>query len=188
MSAKKQMLAFVSILLVGSFLLPATGLAQEETWQRAYQAYSGGNFSEAERLFQEVVEEYPEWGWAHLMLGITMQQRGKSAEALDHLQLAKDTVAEDQERFMVHNAIANVQLLQENYDAAINEANEAAQYAQNDDNRATVAKTKGQAYYWKVHADDHTHDRTLNALSPAYSALRDGGTSTIPAQEAPADG
>ena len=50
---------------------------------------------------------------------------------------------------MVHNAIANVQLLQENYDAAINEANEAAQYAQNDDNRGTVAKTKGQAYYWK---------------------------------------
>ncbi len=149
MSVKKQMLAFVSMLLVGSFLLPAAGLAQEETWQRAYQAYSGGQFSEAERLFREVVEEYAEWGWAHLMLGITLQQRGKSTEALDHLQLAKDTVAEDQERFMVHNAIANVQLLQENYDAAINEANEAAQYAQNDDNRGTVAKTKGQAYYWK---------------------------------------
>ena len=148
MSAKKQMLAVVSIVLVGCFLVPAAGLAQEETWQRAYQAYSGGNFSEAERLFREVVEEYAEWGWAHMMLGITLQQRGKSSEALDHLQLAKDTVAEDQERFMVHNAIANVQLLQENYDAAISEANDAAQYAQNDDNRATVAKTKGQAYYW----------------------------------------
>ncbi len=149
MSVKKYVLAFASILLVGSFLLPATGLAQEETWQRAYQAYSGGQYSEAERLFREVVEEYEEWGWAHLMLGITLQQRGKSAEALDHLQLAKDTVAEDQERFMVHNAIANVQLLQENYDASINESNQAAQYAQNDDNRATVAKTKGQAYYWQ---------------------------------------
>jgi tetratricopeptide (TPR) repeat protein len=149
MSVKKHMLTVVSILLVGSFLLPTTGLAQEETWQRAYQAYSGGQYSEAERLFREVVEEYAEWGWAHLMLGITLQQRGKSAEALDHLQLAKDTVAEDAERFMVHNAIANVYLLQENYSGAISEANDAAQYAQNDDNRATVAKTKGQAYYWQ---------------------------------------
>lgn len=137
----------VSALIVGSFLLPATALAQD-AWQRAYQAYSQGNYSEAERLFREVVEEYEEWGWAHMMLGITLQHRNKTQEALDHLQIAKDMVAEDQEHFMVHNALSNVYLLQGSYDAAIREANEAAQYAQNDEHRAVVAKTKGQAYYW----------------------------------------
>ncbi|MFQ5744823.1 MAG: tetratricopeptide repeat protein [Acidobacteriota bacterium] len=149
MRAKQHLLAIFSLLLVGSFLVPAAAMAQDETWQKAYQAYSQENYGQAERLFRQVIKEYEGWGWAHLMLGVTLQKQRKSQAALDELQAAKEMVTEDEERFQVNHAIAQIRLVQGNFDATISAEGEASKYAKSAEQRGAIAKSLGTAFYNK---------------------------------------
>ena len=152
MRANRYVVAIVGAALAVSFALPGVASAQDEKWRDAFNAYQQGNMQQAETLFREVCAEYEDagvpWGWCHLMLGATLAQRGasKRQEALAQLEIAKDLVTEDQQRFQVNSTIAQIHLLDERWAQAISAADESAQYASGD-GLVAVAKTKGQAYY-----------------------------------------
>ena len=148
MRGKLSLLIF-SVVLVASFALPAAVAAQSEAWQQAYQAFQGGEYRKAEGLLREVVEDYPEWGWGHMMLGLTLQKLGNGREALAELQTAKEMVDKDEDRFNVNHNIAQIFLVQGNYDSAITAEREAEKYAQSGQQRSAVAYTLGRAYYYK---------------------------------------
>jgi tetratricopeptide (TPR) repeat protein len=154
MRANRYLVAIVGVALAVSFALPGVVSAQEEKWREAYNAYQSGDYSQAEGLFREVCTEYEDagapWGWCHMMLGITLGQEGpsKRQEALSQLEIAKDLVTEDVLRYQTNFAIANIRLLDEQWDQALAAADDAAQFA-TAEQAAAVAKVKGQAYYQK---------------------------------------
>jgi tetratricopeptide (TPR) repeat protein len=152
MRANRYLVAIVGVVLAVSFALPGTVSAQDEKYVQAYRAYEGGNFQQAETLFREVCAEYEDagapWGWCHMMLGITLGRMGpsKRQEALAQLEIAKDLVTTDGERYQTNFAIANIRLLDEDWAQAIAAANDAAAFG-GADQAASIAKVKGQAYY-----------------------------------------
>ncbi len=152
MRANRYLVAIVGAALAVSSALPGVVSAQEEKWQQAYQAYDQNNFPQAETLFREVCAEYEDagvpWGWCHMMLGVVLAQRGvsKRQEALAQLEIAKDLISEDTERYMTAFAIANIHLLDERWAQAVAAANDAASFA-GAPQAAGIAKVKGQAYY-----------------------------------------
>ena len=153
MRAKRYVVAIVGVALAASFALPGVASAQDEKWRDAWNAYSQGNLAQAETLFREVCAEYEDagvpWGWCHMMLGATLAQRGasKRQEALDQLEVARELVSTDAERFQVLSSMAQIHLLEGRNRQAIALSNEADPYAENDQARANLANTKGQAYY-----------------------------------------
>ena len=153
MKANRYVAAIVGAALAISFVLPGVVSAQEEDkWRDAFNAYSQRNFPQAETLFRDVCSYYEDqgasWGWCHMMLGATLAQMGisKRQEALAQLEIAKELVAEDSERYQTHSSIANLYLLDRNWDRAIAAANDAGPFA-NAEQRGLLAKIKGQAYY-----------------------------------------
>lgn len=148
MKHKAWVVALVGALLVGA-VGPFPASAQgSEAWKLGYQAYENQNWAEAERQFRQALEEYEQWGWLHMMLGITLYHRHQYDEALTELEQAKEMVDKDQERFQVNHALAQVYLGQGNYDQAIAAEEQAAQYASgNRQMTAMTEKTLGAAYY-----------------------------------------
>jgi tetratricopeptide (TPR) repeat protein len=152
MRANRYLVAIVGVVLAVSFALPGVVSAQEDLYMQAFNAYRQGNFREAETKFREVCAEYEDagqpWGWCHMMLGVTLGRMGgaKRQEALAQLEIAKDLVTEDSERYQTDSAIANIHLLDERWGQAIAAADDAAQFA-GADQAAAIAKVKGQAYY-----------------------------------------
>jgi tetratricopeptide (TPR) repeat protein len=151
MRVNRYLVAIVGVALAVSFALPGVVSAQEQ-WQQAYQAYEQGNMARAETLFREVCAEYEDagasWGWCHMMLGVVLAQRGSSKrqEALAQLEIAKDLVTTDQERYQTNFAIANIHLLDESWNQAVAAANDSSAFA-GAPQAAGIAKVKGQAYY-----------------------------------------
>ena len=152
MNGNRYLVTVSSVLLGAVLLLPSAALAQEENWKKAYQEFERKNYRQAETLFREVVEQYEEWGWGHLMLGIMLSELGRRREALDYLQTATELVSEDVERFQVNHAIGQIHLLEMRYDRAIAAENEASKYAQTSDERRVVAN--GGAWALGRKADD----------------------------------
>lgn len=153
MRANRYLVAIVGAALAVSSALPGVVSAQEEDqWQQAYQAYQQGNLPQAETLFREVCAEYEDagvpWGWCHMMLGVVLAQRGSSKrqEALAQLEIAKDLISEDEQRYQTNFAIANIHLLDERWGQAVAAADDAAAFA-GAPQQAGIAKVKGQAYY-----------------------------------------
>ena len=173
MRAKRYVVAILGVALAASFALPGVASAQEEKYIQAYRAYDAGNYSQAETLFREVCAEYEDagvpWGWCHMMLGVTLANRGaaKRQEALNQLEVARELVAEDSERFQVLSSMAQIHLLESRFPQAIALADEAGQYASESQQRANLSNTKGQAYYGQ---DDWSNAiRELEAAGAARS-------------------
>ena len=152
MRANRYLVAIVGVALAVSFALPGVVSAQEEKYMQAFQAYQAGRFAEAETMFREVCTEYEDagapWGWCHMMLGVVLAQQGasKRQEALAQLEIAKDLVTEDSERYQTNFAIANIHLLNDNWGQAIAAADDASAFA-GAQQAAGISKVKGQAYY-----------------------------------------
>lgn len=152
MRANRYLVAIVGVALAASFALPGVASAQDEQYVQAYRAYEAGQLAQAETLFREVCTEYEDagapWGWCHMMLGVVLGQQGgsKRQEALAQLEIAKDLVTEDSERYQTNFAIANIQLLNDNWAQAIAAANDAAAFA-GPQQQPLISKVKGQAYY-----------------------------------------
>lgn len=153
MKANRYVAAIVGAALAISFALPGVVSAQDDqAWRDAFTAYSERNFQQAETQFREVCTYYEDqgqpWGWCHMMLGATLAQMGisKRQEALAQLEIAKELVTEDSERYQTHSSIANLHLLDRNWGQAIAAANDARPFA-NSEQRASLSKVKGQAYY-----------------------------------------
>jgi tetratricopeptide (TPR) repeat protein len=152
MRANRYLVAIVGAALAVSFALPGAASAQDEKYAQAFQAYQAGQYPQAETLFREVCAEYEDagapWGWCHMMLGITLGNMGpsKRQEALAQLEIAKDLVTTDVDRYQTNFAIANIQLLDGRWGQAVAAANDAAQFG-GADQAAAIAKVKGQAYY-----------------------------------------
>ena len=130
--------------------------AAEAAYQAGYAALQASNWQECVSQFRAALqhggEAYERWGWIHMSLGICLGQRQQRDEAISELQTAKELVATDLERFQTNHALAQVYVSRANsgdYDRAIAAENEAAQYAADANQRALVAKTLGQAYYFK---------------------------------------
>ena len=152
MRANRYLVAIVGAVLAVSFALPGAVSAQEEKWNQAMQAYQAGNLSQAETLLREVCAEYEDagspWGGCHMTLGAVLASQGasKRQEALAQLEIARDLVTTDQEQYQTNINIANIHLLDRNWDQAVAAADRAAQYAGAGE-AVAVAKVKGQAYY-----------------------------------------
>lgn len=152
MRANRYVAVIVGAALAVSFALPGVVSAQDEKWRDAYNAFSQRNFRQAETMFREVCAEYEDagqpWGWCHMMLGATLGQMGSSKrqEALAQLEIAKELVTEDEQRYQTLNSIANIHLLDRNWSQAIAAANDAGPFA-SAEQRGLLAKIKGQAYY-----------------------------------------
>ncbi len=152
MRANRYVVAIVGVALAVSFALPGVASAQDEKWQQALRAYEQRNFDQAETLFREVCSEYEDagvpWGWCHMTLGVVLAEQGptKRQEALAQLEIAKDLVTEDIERYRTNFAIANIHLLNRDWGQAVAAVNDAAAFA-GPEQAAAIAKVKGQAYY-----------------------------------------
>ena len=81
-------------------------------------------------------------------MSIDIGQMGsaKRQEALAQLEIAKELVTDDTERYQTYSSIANIHLLDRNWSQAIAAANDAAPFA-SAEQRGLLAKIKGQAYY-----------------------------------------
>ena len=84
----------LSLVLVGT--LPA-----EAGWEEGVAAYKAGNYTQAAKEFQTVVQEKPEWGGGHYMLGQALQKLNRDEEALTHLRKAYDLDPNDISRQML---------------------------------------------------------------------------------------
>jgi tetratricopeptide (TPR) repeat protein len=153
MRANRYLAAIVGAALAVSFALPGAVSAQEEKYLQGYNAFQSGNFAQAETIFREVCAEFSDagspWGWCHMMLGATLASQrvaGKRQEALAQMEIAEDLVDNDADRYMVYSTIANIHLLNQNWDQAISAADQAARFG-GADQQGGIAKTKGQAYY-----------------------------------------
>lgn len=146
-------------LIVAVVSVPATATAQDaadRAWRAGLQAFNDNNAAECVTQMRSAIREggeaYERWGWIHMMLGICLGQRNQRDEAISELQTAKDLVSEDTERFQVNHNLAQIYVSRGNsgdYDRAIASENEAAKYAKDANQRGAVAKTLGQAYYFK---------------------------------------
>lgn len=152
MRANRYMAVIVGAALAVSFALPGVASAQDEKYLQGMKAFQEGNMSEAETIFREVCAEYEDagvpWGWCHMLLGATLGQMGaaKRQEALAQLEIARELVTEDAERYQTLSSIANIHLLDRNWGQAIASANDAAAFA-SAEQQGLLAKIKGQAYY-----------------------------------------
>jgi len=153
MRANRYLAAIVGAALAVSFALPGAVSAQDEKYMQGYNAFQSRNFAQAETIFREVCAEYSDagapWGWCHMMLGATLASQrvaGKRQEALVQMEIAEDLVDNDADRYMVYSTIANIHLLNQNWDQAISAADQAARFG-GADQQGGIAKTKGQAYY-----------------------------------------
>ena len=154
MKANRYMAAIVGAALAISFVLPGAVWAQDDDkWRNAFSSFQRGDYAQAETQFREVCTYYEDqgqpWGWCHMMLGTTLAASGvvsKRQEALAQLEIAKELVANDGERYMTHNGIAQIHLVSRNWAGAIDSANDARAFA-NAEQQGVLAKTKGQAYY-----------------------------------------
>ena len=61
-----------------------------ETWKQAQEAFKKGRYSEAETLFQQVIDQDPNYGNAVFNLGITQARLGKCRQALANLERAEN--------------------------------------------------------------------------------------------------
>jgi len=146
-------------LVIGALFVPSAAFAQDaadQAWRAGLQAFQSGNpggcVTQMRTALSEGGEAYDRWGWLHMMLGICLGQRNQRDEAITELQTAKELVTEDLERFQVNHALAQVYVGRGNtgdYDRAIAAENEASQYASGAEQQALVAKTLGQAHYFK---------------------------------------
>lgn len=176
MRANRYLVAIVGAVLAVSFALPGAVSAQEETWAQIQQAINADNLSEAETLLRELCAEYEDagapWGGCHMTLGGVLAQQGasKRQEALAQLELARDLVTTDEEQYRTNINIANIHLLDHNWDQAIAAADEAAQYA-GPENAVAIAKVKGQAYY--------RQDQWQNAATELEKATESAGDASV---------
>jgi tetratricopeptide (TPR) repeat protein len=120
---------------------------QRESWRRAADAFRLGRYQQAEYLFREAVRENTEWGWAHMMLGITLSRLEKNREAIGELLLAIRYVAEDTERFQTYLALARIYLAEQDYASAISYGEDASPYALLRPEREALARVLGPAHY-----------------------------------------
>lgn len=152
-------LRFTPLLLVVALAWPGAALAQDDpdaAWRAGLQAFENGNpqacIDQMQTALRAGGEAYERWGWLHMMLGICFGQRNQRDQAISELQTAKELVAEDLEHFQVNHALAQVYISRGesgDYDRAVAAENEASQYATTAAQRGQVAKTLGQAYYFK---------------------------------------
>lgn len=84
----------LSLVLVGT--LPAAA-----GWDEGVAAYKAGNYTQAAKEFQAVVQEKPDWGGGHYMLGQALQKLNRDEEALTHLRKAYDLDPNDVSRQML---------------------------------------------------------------------------------------
>ena len=155
MKTHRYCVATAGAVLIACVLSPIAAQAQDERVRRGFEAYVQGNWSEAETVFREVCGEYVDagapWGWCHMILGVVLGQPGQGAdkreEALAQLEIAKELVTTDAERYETISSIANIHLLERNWSGAIDAADEAGPFAASDDQLGVLAKVKGQAYY-----------------------------------------
>ena len=183
MNVKKLVIAGVTLCMALTLPLGAWAQNPDTAWREGYKAYENQNWAQAESLFRSALQQggeaYERWGWLHMVLGVTLYHRSKHSEAISELQTAKELVAEDAERFQVNHALAQVYLGRGNsgdYDRAVAAENEASQYASGGQQRAVVAKTLGQAYYYKEDWGRATTQlenasRTLSADATVFSML-----------------
>jgi tetratricopeptide (TPR) repeat protein len=79
----------VAVLLL--LALPLVAVAPAEAgWEEGVAAFKGGNFTQAAKEFQAVIQERPDWGGGHYMLGLTLQKLSRNEEALSNLRQAYD--------------------------------------------------------------------------------------------------
>jgi tetratricopeptide (TPR) repeat protein len=82
------MLRTLTALLVA---LPLVAVAPAEAgWDEGVTAFKGGNFTQAAKEFQTVIQERPDWGGGFYMLGLALQKLDRNEEALSNLRKAYD--------------------------------------------------------------------------------------------------
>ncbi len=149
------------LIIVAALVWPSAAFAQDaeaadKAWRAGFKAFQDGNprqcITQMRAALKAAGEVYERWGWLRKTLGICLAQRRQHDEAISELQAAKELVSEDQDRFEVNHGLAQVYVARGNagdYDRAIASENEAAKYASGSRRKALVAKTIGQAYYFK---------------------------------------
>lgn len=159
---------------------PSSAFAQDaatNAWKAGLAAFNKGNprecVTQMRAALKEGGEAYERWGWIHLTLGACLGQSNQRDEAISELQTAKELVTEDSERFQVNHSLAQIYVSRGNsgdYDRAIAAENEASKYAGSGGERAVVAKTLGQSYYFKkdwtsaiTHLETAAASRTTDA-------------------------
>ncbi len=159
MNTRKILTVLPAVLVAATLVWPSAAMAQDAAdtaWRAGFKAFQDGNprncVTQMQAALREGGEAYERWGWLHKVLGICLAQRGQRDEAISELQMAKELVDGDGDRFEVNHGLAQVYVARANagdYDRAIAAENEASKYAGNGAQRALVAKTLGQSYYFK---------------------------------------
>lgn len=72
-----------------ALIIAGAGLA-EAGWEEGVAAFRSGNFTQAAKEFQAIVQERPEWPGGHFMLGQSLLKIDRSQDALTHLRKAYD--------------------------------------------------------------------------------------------------
>lgn len=84
-TARRVLTAIVALAMALATAPPARA-----GWEEGVAAFKGGDFAQAAKEFQGVVQERPEWPGGHYMLGQSLQRLRRHDEALTHLRKAYD--------------------------------------------------------------------------------------------------
>ncbi len=131
----KKGLRKIAIVLAAAALLTlaAGALAQDEPHQRGYAAYRAGRFDDAIALFNQVVEEFPEWHYSRFMLGRCYKAKGDAASragrttqaagfyrtAIQHYTVAANNATETNEVFNTNYELADTYYKMDEYARAL---------------------------------------------------------------------
>lgn len=77
------------ILLFAALPLVAAVPASAD-WDQGVAAFKSGNYTQAAKEFQAIVQERPDWDGGHYMLGQALSKLNRNEEALSHLRKAYD--------------------------------------------------------------------------------------------------
>lgn len=77
--------------LVSLALMAVVGVTPAEAgWDEGVAAFKAGNYTQAAKEFQAVVQAQPDWGGGYYMLGQALQKLNRNEEALTNLRKAYD--------------------------------------------------------------------------------------------------
>lgn len=93
--------------------------AQDEAYKLGYQAYMRGRYDEAIRIFNGVVEEYPEWHFGLYMLGKSYKGKEDYAQAIRILTRAIEYSDSPEDKFKTYYELADAYYRAKNYSRAL---------------------------------------------------------------------
>lgn len=120
-----------SLLCIGLFFTLAFSAASD-IGRQANEAYERGAFEEAERLYEQAIEQNPGDSRLHFNLGNTLAQQGKLEAAAQSYERFRTLAQSSEERALADYSLGNLKAIQQEWEGALDQYREALRQSPDD--------------------------------------------------------